>query len=84
MAPGAADFFGVDLRRSSVEKFIFPTLRVGAIYSRKYLLGTAMARPLLATAQVKLTRKTGGTALGSVHGIGQEDKYPLLTAPVGG
>lgn len=66
ISTGAAAFYGIDLRRSFVEEFILPTLRSGAIYSRKYLLGTAMARPLLARAQVEVARKVGATAL--AHG----------------
>src|SRR4029079_19429626 len=37
-----------DLREEFVRDFIYPTLRAGAIYNRKYLLGTSMARPLIA------------------------------------
>lgn len=65
-AAGAAAFYGEDLRKAFVEEFILPTLRSGAVYSRKYLLGTAIARPLLARAQVEVARKTGATAL--AHG----------------
>src|SRR5690606_27856441 len=41
-------------------------LRAGAIYSRRYLLGTAMARPSIARAQVRVAREVGATAL--AHG----------------
>ncbi len=66
IATGAAAFFGMDLKRPFVEEFILPTLRSGAVYSRKYLLGTAMARPLLARAQVEVARQVGATHL--AHG----------------
>ena len=46
--------------------FIFPTLRAGAIYNRKYLLGTSMARPLIARRQVEVARQVGADAL--AHG----------------
>ncbi len=65
-AAGAAAFFGEDLRRAFVEEFVWPTLRVGAVYGRTYLLGTAMARPLLARRQVEIARRVGADAL--AHG----------------
>ncbi len=66
LATGATAFFGEDLRREFVEDFVWPTLRVGAVYSRKYLLGTAIARPLIARQQVEVARKVGAEAL--AHG----------------
>lgn len=65
-ASGASAFHGVDLRRTFVEDYVWPTLRVGAVYGRTYLLGTAMARPLLAKAQVEVARSVGADAL--AHG----------------
>jgi argininosuccinate synthase len=49
-----------------VEKFVWPTLRAGAIYGRKYLLGTSMGRPLIARRQVEIARQVGADAL--AHG----------------
>src|SRR5690606_17355581 len=46
--------------------FVFPTLRAGAVYSRTYLLGTSMARPVIATAQVDVARQVAADAL--AHG----------------
>jgi argininosuccinate synthase len=66
LASGAAEFHSLDLRRELVEDYILPTLRSGAVYARKYLLGTAMARPLIAAHQVALARRTGADAL--AHG----------------
>ncbi|MFW6200914.1 MAG: argininosuccinate synthase [Gemmatimonadota bacterium] len=66
LATGASAFFGEDLRREFVEDFVWPTLRAGAVYSRKYLLGTAIARPLIAKRQVEIARKVGADAL--AHG----------------
>ena len=54
LASGASAFFGEDLKHSFVEDFVFPTLRIGAVYGRKYLLGTAIARPLLAKRQAEI------------------------------
>ena len=48
-----------DLRETFLTDFVFPTLRAGAIYERKYLLGTSMARPLIAQQQVKVAEEFG-------------------------
>src|SRR5215212_1924591 len=51
-ASGASALVVEDLKREFVEEFAWPTLRAGAVYSRNYLLGTSMARPLIARKQV--------------------------------
>ncbi len=66
LASGAEECFIEDLRAEFVRDFIFPTLRAGAIYNRKYLLGTSMARPLIARRQVEVARRYGADAL--AHG----------------
>src|SRR6187431_1807756 len=66
LASGAEECYVQDLREEFVRDFIFPTLRAGAIYNRKYLLGTAMARPLIARRQVEIARQVGADAL--AHG----------------
>ena len=66
LASGADECFVEDLREEFVEQYIFPTLRAGAVYNRKYLLGTAMARPLIARRQVEVARRVGADAL--AHG----------------
>src|SRR5213078_939015 len=66
LASGAEECFIEDLRAEFVEDYIFPTLRAGAIYNRKYLLGTSMARPLIAKRQVEVARQVGADAL--AHG----------------
>jgi argininosuccinate synthase len=66
LASGAAECYVEDLRREFVESFIYPTLKAGAIYNRKYLLGTSMARPLIARRQVEVARAIGADAL--AHG----------------
>lgn len=63
---GAAMCVVEDLRDAFVREAIFPTLRAGAVYARKYLLGTAMARPLIARRQAELALSIGAHAL--VHG----------------
>jgi argininosuccinate synthase len=52
LASGAEECYVEDLREEFVRDFIFPTLRAGAVYNRKYLLGTSMARPLIARRRV--------------------------------
>src|SRR6476660_6475089 len=66
IASGAEECFVEDLREEFVRDFIFPTLRAGAVYNRKYLLGTSMARPLIARRQVEVARRFGADAL--AHG----------------
>lgn len=66
LVSGAAAFVRLDLRREFVEDFILPTLRSGAVYGRKYLLGTSMARPLIAAHQVRVAREMEADAL--AHG----------------
>jgi argininosuccinate synthase len=66
IASGADECYVEDLREEYVRDFIFPTLRAGAIYGRKYLLGTSMGRPLIAKRQVQVARQVGADAL--AHG----------------
>jgi argininosuccinate synthase len=66
LASGADECYVEDLRDEYVHDFIFPTLRAGAIYGRKYLLGTSMGRPLIARRQVEVARAVGADAL--AHG----------------
>jgi argininosuccinate synthase len=66
LASGADACYVEDLKREFVEDFIWPTLRAGAVYGRKYLLGTSMARPLIARRQVEVARTIGADAL--AHG----------------
>jgi argininosuccinate synthase len=63
---GAEACYVEDVRERFVREFIWPTLKANAIYARTYLLGTSMARPLIAERQVAVARRVGGTAL--AHG----------------
>src|SRR5207247_2161197 len=63
---GAVDCVVADLREEFVRDFVFPTLRAGAVYARTYLLGTAMARPVMAAHHVALAQQSGAHAL--AHG----------------
>lgn len=60
---GAEDCVVVDLRREFAEQFCFPMLISGSVYEGKYLLGTSIARPLLARAQVDYARAIDAHAL---------------------
>src|SRR2546426_2903535 len=63
---GAIGVHIVDLRLEFVRNFIFPMLRAGAVYEGGYLLGTSIARPLIARAQVEVALKEGADAV--AHG----------------
>lgn len=65
-ATGASAFFGEDLRAQFVSDYVLPVARAGAVYSRKYLLGTAMARPLISRRMVEVARETDAQAV--AHG----------------
>jgi argininosuccinate synthase len=63
---GASKIHIEDLREEFLTKYVFPTLQAGAIYERKYLLGTSFARPLIARRQVEIAEQEGADAL--AHG----------------
>jgi len=66
IATGAAEIYIEDLRHEFVTEYIWPTLRAGAVYEHKYLLGTSFARPVIAKRQVEIAKRTGCDAL--AHG----------------
>jgi argininosuccinate synthase len=66
MRTGASCVHIVDLREEFVRDFIFPMLRANAVYEGAYLLGTSIARPLIARAQVEIAHREG--ADGVAHG----------------
>ncbi len=63
IASGASDCFIVDLKETFVADYIYPTITTGAVYEGEYLLGTSMARPVIAKAQVEIARQVGADAL---------------------
>lgn len=63
MATGAEKVIISDLRKEFVEDYIFPAFRAGAVYEGSYLLGTSLARPLIAREQVRIARKEGANAV---------------------
>lgn len=54
---GASKVYIEDLREEFVENFIFPALKAGAMYEGRYLLGTSLARPLIAKKQIEIARQ---------------------------
>ena len=54
LASGASQLVIHDMRQEFAEEYLFPVLKAGAVYERKYLLGTSMARPLIAKHQVEV------------------------------
>jgi argininosuccinate synthase len=66
LASGAVKCVVKDLRKEFVEDYLWPMLRAGAVYEKKYLLGTSVARPLIARHQVEVAHAEGATAVG--HG----------------
>ncbi len=65
-ATGAVEAEVQDLRAEFVERCVLPALRAGAVYEGRYLLGTALARPVIAKGQVEAARRHGCDAL--AHG----------------
>ncbi|EUD06951.1 argininosuccinate synthase [Providencia alcalifaciens] len=63
---GAAECYVVDLREEFIKEYIYPVLKTGALYEGSYLLGTSMARPIIAKAQVEIALKVGADAV--AHG----------------
>jgi argininosuccinate synthase len=63
---GASKLYIEDLKDEFVEEFIFPTLKAGAVYEGKYLLGTSFARPVIAKRIVEIAKAEGADAI--AHG----------------
>ncbi|MDE2621600.1 MAG: argininosuccinate synthase [Betaproteobacteria bacterium] len=68
-ARAKAEKFGIrqiyidDLREEFVRDFVFPMFRANAVYEGEYLLGTSIARPLIAKRQIEIARETGADAV---------------------
>jgi argininosuccinate synthase len=63
---GASKVVVEDLRDEFLDDYVFPAIRAGAVYEHKYLLGTALARPVIAQHQAELALREGASAL--AHG----------------
>jgi len=66
IASGASKCIIEDLREEFITEYIYPVLQAGAIYERKYLLGTSFARPIIAKHQVRVAELEGADAI--AHG----------------
>src|SRR6201987_863411 len=65
-ATGASNVIVEDLREEFMTDYVFPAVKAGAVYEHKYLLGTSLARPIIATHQVEVALREGATAV--AHG----------------
>ena len=65
-ATGASKVIVEDLREEFLTGYVFPALKTGAVYEHKYLLGTSLARPVIAKHQVEVALQEGATAV--AHG----------------
>jgi argininosuccinate synthase len=65
-ATGASKVIVEDLREEFLTGYVFPALQAGAVYEHKYLLGTSLARPVIAKHQVEVALREGATAV--AHG----------------
>jgi argininosuccinate synthase len=63
---GVKEIFIEDLREEFVRDFVFPMFRANALYEGQYLLGTSIARPLIAKRQIEIAKQTGADAV--AHG----------------
>lgn len=63
LATGASKFYALDLKDAFVEGYIYPCLKADAVYEGVYLLGTSMARPLIAKGLVDIAHKEGADAI---------------------
>ena len=66
LATGASEVYIEDLKEEFVSDFVFPMLRCNAFYEGNYLLGTSIARPLIAKEQIRIAKQCG--ADGVSHG----------------
>src|SRR5262249_62142706 len=63
---GVKEIFMDDLRETCVRDFVFPMFRANALYEGQYLLGTSIARPLIAQRQIEIAEQVGADAV--AHG----------------
>ena len=63
---GASKCYILDLKEEFISDYVWPTVKAGAVYEKKYLLGTSFARPLIAKKLVEIAEKEGADAI--AHG----------------
>ena len=60
---GASKLYVLDLKEEFVQDYVYPTLKAGAVYENKYLLGTSFARPIIAKGIVEIAKREGADAI---------------------
>jgi len=78
-AAGVKEIFIEDLREEFVRDFVFPMFRANTVYEGEYLLGTSIARPLIAKRLIELAKKTNADAIShgaTGKGNDQDHKSP--------
>ena len=63
LATGASQYYCADCKEEFVNDFIFPVIKANAVYEGKYLLGTSLARPIIAKKLVEIAKKEGADAI---------------------
>lgn len=63
LATGASKYYCADCKEEFVNDFIFPAIKANAVYEGKYLLGTSLARPIIAKKLVEIAKKEGADAI---------------------
>src|SRR5215510_8417131 len=81
LATGASSATIEDLREEFITNYIWPTLRAGAVYEHKYLLGTSMARPVIAKRQAEVGLEVGADALdhGCIGRGNDQERFELAS-----
>ena len=76
---GASKCYIMDLKEEFISDYVWPTVKAGAVYEKKYLLGTSFARPLIAKKLVEIAEKEGADAI--AHGAtgkgNDQDRFEL-------
>ena len=65
-ASGASKVYVMDIKKEFMEQYVWPTVKAGAVYEGKYLLGTSFARPLISKKLVEVAKEEGADAI--AHG----------------
>lgn len=65
-ASGASNVYIMDIKKEFLEEYVWPTVKAGAVYEGKYLLGTSFARPLISKKLVEIAKQEGADAI--AHG----------------
>ena len=64
----------LDLKEEFIQDYVYPTVKAGAVYENKYLLGTSFARPIIAKGIVDIAKKEGADAI--CHGCTGKGQRP--------